>query len=83
MSGHTTSITIPEFAEDGDEKLQLLKWNASEGQRVHEGDEIVELLTDKATFTIPAPVTGVLQSILVGEGAEVSAGCVLGEIVDD
>jgi pyruvate dehydrogenase E2 component (dihydrolipoamide acetyltransferase) len=74
-----TDIVFPEFAEDGDEKAQLIKWLVEEGQEVEEDQEIMELLTDKATFTVPAPTTGRL-SHLAKEGEEVSVNTVLGTI---
>ena len=75
----TTDIVFPEFAEDGDEKAQLIKWLVPEGTKVEEDDEIMELLTDKATFTVPAPATGTL-SYIAKEGDEVSVNTVLGTI---
>ena len=74
-----TNIVFPEFAEDGDEKAKLLKWLVAENALVNEDDEIVELLTDKATFTVPAPTTGRLKRT-IPEGQEISVNTVLGTI---
>ena len=74
-----TNIVFPEFAEDGDEKAKLLKWLVTENTHVNEDDEIVELLTDKATFTVPAPTSGLLKHI-IPEGQEISVNTVLGTI---
>lgn len=75
-----TEITFPEFAEDGDEVAKLLKWNYQIGEQVNEGEEVLELLTDKATFTVSSPVNGKLSKLIVEEGAEVKVGDVLGLI---
>jgi pyruvate dehydrogenase E2 component (dihydrolipoamide acetyltransferase) len=74
-----TDIVFPEFAEDGDEKAKLIKWLVADQGQVQEDDEIVELLTDKATFTVPAPCSGKL-SHGVPEGKEISVNTVLGQI---
>lgn len=71
-------IVFPEFAEDGDEKAKVVAWNIKIGETVEEGDDIVELLTDKATFTVPAPATGKLTQITKELDTEVSVGEVLG-----
>jgi len=38
------------------------------------GDDIVEVVTDKAAFTIPAEKDGVIKELLVKEGDEVKIG---------
>jgi pyruvate/2-oxoglutarate dehydrogenase complex dihydrolipoamide acyltransferase (E2) component len=73
-------IVFPEFAEDGDEEAKVICWNAKVGDSVTEGDEVLELLTDKATFTVPAPITGVLSEINTPEDTVVKVGQVLGII---
>ena len=73
-------ILYPEFAEGGDEKAKVISWNFQEGASVEEGDEVLELLTDKATFTVPAPVSGRLLRQRVAVDDEVSGETVLGEI---
>jgi pyruvate/2-oxoglutarate dehydrogenase complex dihydrolipoamide acyltransferase (E2) component len=75
-------IVFPEFAEDGDEEAKVICWNAKVGDKVNEGDEVLELLTDKATFTVPAPKTGVLTEITTPENTIVKVGAVLGVIED-
>lgn len=73
-------LVVPEFAEEDDEKLQVVKWLFHEGDAVEEGDELVELLTDKATFTLPAPEKGTLEKILITEGQEIVVGEVIGRL---
>jgi 2-oxoglutarate dehydrogenase E2 component (dihydrolipoamide succinyltransferase) len=58
----------------------VLRWLKAPGARVAANEPLVELETDKVTVEIPAPVGGVLQQILKGEGAEVAAGDLLGQI---
>jgi|SaaInlStandDraft_1057018.scaffolds.fasta_scaffold599366_1 pyruvate/2-oxoglutarate dehydrogenase complex dihydrolipoamide acyltransferase (E2) component len=76
----TNKIVFPEFAEDGDEEAKVIAWNAKVGDKVEEGEEIIELLTDKATFTVPAPSSGILTEIKTPEESIVKVGAVLGSI---
>ncbi len=56
---------------------EVVKWHVSEGQHVNEGDPLVDVMTEKATVTLPSPTTGTVQSILVREGERVKVGQVL------
>ena len=62
------------------EKASVSYWHHPAGDRVEEGEDMVELVTDKATLNLPAPVSGVLKEILVSEGDEVRVGQVLARI---
>ena len=74
-----TEIKLPPIAE-GVEKANVSYWHHSVGDSVKEGEDLVELVTDKATFNLPAPASGVLKEIVVSEGDEVKPGQVLGKI---
>ena len=65
---------------EGITKATVACWHSRPGQDVNAGDEIVEVVTDKATFLIEAPAKGRLSSILVGQGQETPIGTVLGTI---
>lgn len=72
-------IVLPELGE-GVEKATVSYWYVQEGGEIKEGDDAVELTTDKATFNLPSPATGRLKEILAQEGDEVKVGEVLGRI---
>ena len=72
-------IILPELGE-GIEKAEVVVWHAKEGGTVRKDDDILELVTDKATFNVPSPADGVLKRILVRAGQEAPVGAVLGEI---
>jgi len=78
----TTDIVFPEFAEDGDERAKVVAWLVADGQTVAQDDEVVELLTDKATFTVPSPCAGRLKHF-VKEGQEIDVHTVLGTVSSD
>ncbi len=54
-------------------------WLKAEGDFVEEGGDLLELETDKANVTVPAPASGVV-SIAVKQGTEVTIGQVVGFI---
>lgn len=48
-----------------------------EGDDVGEGDDLIEMETDKATFNVPAPKDGKVKSIKVSEADEISTGDII------
>ena len=60
-------IKIPPLAE-GVDRASISYWFKQPGETVKEGEELVELVTDKAAFSMPSPVTGKIKELLVGEG---------------
>jgi 2-oxoglutarate dehydrogenase E2 component (dihydrolipoamide succinyltransferase) len=74
-----TNIILPELG-DGITKATVACWHAKVGDRINAGDEIVEVVTDKATFNVEAPSAGILKSIAVDEGKDGVVGGVLGTI---
>ena len=68
-----TKVILPELGE-GINKATVSYWYFQEGQQVKEGEDLVEMTTDKATFNVPCPVVGTLTQILFREGDEVPVG---------
>lgn len=71
-----TKVVLPELGE-GIEKATLSYWYFKVGDQVREKDDLVELATDKATFNLPSPCSGVISEILFQEGDTVGVGQVL------
>lgn len=59
----------------------VVQWHKKDGEQVTQGEILVTIETDKATYDIEAQASGVLR-IHVGEGQEVRIGTVLAEIGD-
>jgi pyruvate dehydrogenase E2 component (dihydrolipoamide acetyltransferase) len=57
------------------------QWHRKNGERIEQGQLLLTIETDKATFDIEAPASGTVH-ILVPEGQEVRVGTVIGEIGD-
>ena len=74
-----TEVKLPPLGE-GIAKAGVSYWIKSVGDAVKEGEDLVELVTDKATFNMPAPATGILKEVLINEGEDVKVGQVLARI---
>ena len=73
------NINLPELGE-GIEKATVVMWQVKVGDYVNENDDIVEVVTDKATFNVFSIYSGRITEILVQEGEEVKIGQVLARI---
>jgi pyruvate/2-oxoglutarate dehydrogenase complex dihydrolipoamide acyltransferase (E2) component len=60
------------------DKIELINWYTQVGENIKEGQEILELVTDKAAFPVEAPVSGILSEIRVPEGSVVQKYEILG-----
>jgi len=69
-------LKLPELAEGVNEAVVSF-WHFKEGDSIKEGDEIVEMATDKAAFNVPCKFSGVLKKIAAHEGDTVKVGEVL------
>ncbi len=71
-----TKVVLPPLAE-GLAKAAISYIYVKKGDRVKEGDNLIEFVTDKATFNMPSPGSGVISEIFVKEGDEANVGDVL------
>ncbi len=67
---------LPDIGE-GVAEAEILQWLVAVGDSVRENQEMVEVMTDKATVILPAPATGTIASINCAAGAVVPVGTVL------
>ena len=70
------NILVPELGESVVE-ARVARWLKKEGDRVENGEPVVELETEKIDLEVNAPQAGVLASIKQAEGADVKIGEVL------
>jgi len=66
-------VVLPELGE-GITKATVSYWYYKEADKVGEKDDLVELTTDKATFNLPSPCSGILSEIYFHEGDTVNVG---------
>ena len=74
-------ILLPDLGEV--EEVTVVGWLKRVGDLVAEGDDLVEVETEKTTFVVPAPASGRIERIAVKKGDKVRAGGLLGEIAID
>jgi pyruvate/2-oxoglutarate dehydrogenase complex dihydrolipoamide acyltransferase (E2) component len=72
-----SAIILPEL---GAGPVLLSAWLADSGDEVYEGDRLVEVLVNGATFDVPAPATGRLVDKLVFVDHPITVGQVLGYV---
>ena len=72
----------PEDAEDVDEGI-VANWFVREGGRVQDGEALCEIQIEKVSVDVPAPVSGTVAEILVGENEEFRRGDALVRIDPD
>ena len=77
----TSEIRVPALGESVTEAT-VGQWFKKAGDAVNADEPVVELETDKVTIEVPAPVSGVLADVLVGEGDTVEVGALLGAITE-
>lgn len=60
----------------------LVEWCVADGDRVHAGQDLYRVVSDKADEVIEAPLDGVVR-ILAAEGSTYAVGTRVGEIEPD
>ena len=74
------NFVLPDLGEDAPDHAEVSFWYAEAGETVEEGQDLVEMITDKAAFTVPSPAMGTLKQILTAEGDTVEVGQVMAVI---
>ena len=72
----TVEIKVPVLPESVADAT-IAAWHKKVGDSVAEGDNLVDLETDKVVLEVPAPADGIIVSIIQAEGAVVTANQVL------
>jgi len=68
-----TLIKMPKLSDTMEEGV-ILKWLRKEGEKVKQGDILVEIQSDKADMELEAYDTGVVRKIFVPEGGKAPIG---------
>lgn len=77
-----TDVIMPQMGESIFEGT-ITKWLKKPGDKVQRDEPLFEISTDKVDAEIPAPASGVLQEIKVGEGNTVQVNTIVGTISAD
>jgi pyruvate dehydrogenase E2 component (dihydrolipoamide acetyltransferase) len=77
-----TDVIMPQMGESIFEGT-ITKWLKKPGDKVQRDEPLFEISTDKVDAEIPAPASGVLREIVVGEGNTVQVNTIVGTIAAD
>lgn len=80
--GGMFEFPLPDIGE-GVHEGEIVRWIVEEGGAVTEDEPVVEVMTDKATVEIPAPVSGTLAKVNVAEGEVAHVGDIIFVIATD
>ncbi|OIR14643.1 dihydrolipoyllysine-residue succinyltransferase component of 2-oxoglutarate dehydrogenase complex [mine drainage metagenome] len=72
-------VKVPQLSESVSE-ASLLTWHKQAGQAVKEGENLIDIETDKVVLELPAIKSGVLVKIIKTDGAKVGSGEVIAQI---
>ena len=75
----SVEIKTPQLPESVADAL-VVKWFKQAGDAVEQDEPIVEIETDKVVLEVPAPASGVIESIVEGEDSTVVSEQLLGTI---
>ncbi len=74
----TIDIVVPELGDFED--VEIIEVLVGPGDKVAREDGLITLETDKASFDVPSPENGVVESLTVDVGDKVSTGDVIGRL---
>jgi 2-oxoisovalerate dehydrogenase E2 component (dihydrolipoyl transacylase) len=69
-------VKLPDIGE-GTTEAEIVKWHVKPGQEIREEDPLVDIMTDKATVEIPAPIAGTVVAIEGNVGEKRPVGSLL------
>ncbi len=75
---------LPDLGE-GIVQAEFVQWMVKPGDKVARGQNIAEVMTDKAAVELPSPVDGTIEQLLVAPGETIDVGSALAkfESLDD
>ena len=78
-----TEVPLPDLGEDAPDEATVNFFLVEAGDEIKEGDDLIELVTDKATFTVPSPVSGKVLELRVKEDGTIKVGDVIAVVDAD
>jgi pyruvate dehydrogenase E2 component (dihydrolipoamide acetyltransferase) len=69
-------VVVPK-ASANIEEITLTAWLKREGDAVRKGEPLVEMTTDKATFELESPRSGIVRRILAAEKSSLPVGFIM------
>jgi pyruvate/2-oxoglutarate dehydrogenase complex dihydrolipoamide acyltransferase (E2) component len=75
-------LRLPELGTSSGE-AEVVVWLKTVGERITEGEPVLEVQSDKANVEVVAPASGILARVLADAGKLLKSGDVLAVIVQD
>jgi len=75
-------VKVPQLSESVSEAT-LLTWHKQAGATVAEGENLIDIETDKVVLELPASKSGVLTRIIKGDGEKVTSNELIAQIDTD
>jgi 2-oxoglutarate dehydrogenase E2 component (dihydrolipoamide succinyltransferase) len=72
-------VKVPQLSESVSEAT-LITWNKKVGEAVKEGENLIDIETDKVVLELPAIKSGVLVRIIKADGAKVGSNEIIAQI---
>jgi 2-oxoglutarate dehydrogenase E2 component (dihydrolipoamide succinyltransferase) len=76
---HIVEVRVPQLSESVSEAT-LLTWHKQVGEAVSEGENLIDVETDKVVLELPASKSGVLTKIIKGDGEKVGSNELIAQI---
>ena len=70
-------VELPEVEGNNGDEATVSFWYVEEDEEVEEGEDLVEMITEKTTFNVTAPVSGRLVEIVAQVGDVVKVGDIM------
>ncbi|TAN84338.1 MAG: 2-oxoglutarate dehydrogenase complex dihydrolipoyllysine-residue succinyltransferase [Gallionella sp.] len=72
-------VKVPQLSESVSEAT-LLTWHKQVGEAVAEGENLIDIETDKVVLELPASKSGILSKIIKGDGEKVTSNELIAQI---
>ena len=66
-------FALPELGE-GVYEAELIRWLIAAGDAIQHGQNLMEVMTDKATMEVPSPFVGTIQALKAEPGQQIKVG---------
>ncbi len=82
VQSHLVEVKVPQLSESVSEAT-LITWHKRVGDAVREGENLIDVETDKVVLELPASKSGVLSKIIKPDGAKVGSNEIIALIDTD
>ena len=72
MAAEIRDVVMPDL--QGADEITVGAWSKQRGERVAEGETLMEAHTDKVNAEIPSPIAGTVEELLLDVGDPVKPG---------